>query len=155
MAVNKFILQGRLTADPEIKQTQSGVSCASFTLAWSEKYKEIETKCFQRCKAWRGTADFLGKYFAKGQELVAVGKMVTEEWEKDGQKRSQQIFVVDEVNFSGKRQDAPQGSQSGINPQGNNYMPSTYSPNSGSSGAAQGSIKAPEFEVVEDNELPF
>lgn len=155
MAVNKFILQGRLTADPEIKQTQSGVSCASFTLAWSEKYKEIETKCFQRCKAWRGTADFLGKYFAKGQELVAVGKMVTEEWEKDGQKRSQQIFVVDEVNFSGKRQDAPQGSQSGINPQGNNYMPSAYSSDSGSSGAAQGSVKAPEFEVVEDNDLPF
>lgn len=155
MAVNKFILQGRLTADPEIKQTQSGVSCASFTLAWSEKYKEIETKCFQRCKAWRGTADFLGKYFAKGQELVAVGKMVTEEWEKDGQKRSQQIFVVDEVNFSGKRQDAPQGSQSGINPQGNNYMPSAYSPDSGSSGAAQDSVKAPEFEVVEDNDLPF
>lgn len=155
MAVNKFILQGRLTADPEIKQTQSGVSCASFTLAWSEKYKEIETKCFQRCKAWRGTADFLGKYFTKGQELVAVGKMVTEEWEKDGQKRSQQVLVVDEVHFSGKRQDAPQGSQSGANVQGGNYMPSVYSPDSGSSGAAQGGVKAPAFEVVEDNDLPF
>lgn len=153
--INKMILQGRLTADPEIKQTQSGVSCASFTVAWSEKYKEIETKCFQRCKAWRGTADFLGKYFAKGQEIIVCGKMVTEEWEKDGQKRSQQVLVVDEVHFSGKRQDAPQGSQNSINPQGNNYMPSAYSPGSGSSGAAQGGVKAPEFEVVEDNDLPF
>ena len=57
--VNKFILQGRLTADPELKQTQSGVSCANLTIAWSEKYKETETKCFQRCKAWRSTADFI------------------------------------------------------------------------------------------------
>lgn len=155
MAVNKFILQGRLTADPEIKQTQSGVSCASFTLAWSEKYKEIETKCFQRCKAWRGTADFLGKYFTKGQELVAVGKMVTEEWEKDGQKRSQQVLVVDEVHFSGKRQDAPQGSVGSGIPQGSNYMPSAFAPDTGSSGTPQGGAKAPAFEVVEDNDLPF
>lgn len=155
MAVNKFILQGRLTADPEIKQTQSGVSCASFTLAWSEKYKEIETKCFQRCKAWRGTADFLGKYFAKGQELVAVGKMVTEEWEKDGQKRSQQVLVVDEVHFSGKRQDAPQGSTGGGIPQGSNYTLSAFAPDTGPSGTSQGSVKAPAFEVVEDNDLPF
>ena len=155
MAVNRFILQGRLTADPEIKQTQSGVSCAVFTVAWSEKYKEIETKCFQRCKAWRGTADFLGKYFTKGQELVAVGKMVTEEWEKDGQKRSQQVLVVDEVHFSGKRQDAPQGAQGGINPQGSNYMPSDYSSGGGSSGTAQGGVSAPQFETVKDDDLPF
>ena len=153
--LNKFVLQGRLTAAPEIKQTQSGVSNVAFTVAWSEKYKDVETKCFQRCKAWRGTADFLGKYFAKGQELIVSGKMVTEEWEKDGQKHSAQILVADEVHFCGKRQDAPQGAQGGINPQGSNYMPSDYSSGGGSSGTAQGGVSAPQFETVKDDDLPF
>ena len=81
--------------------------------------------------------------------------MVTEEWEKDGQKRSQQVLVVDEVHFSGKRQDASQGSQSGANMQGGNYMPSAYSPDSGLPGAAQGGVTAPPFETVKDDDLPF
>ena len=58
---NTVILQGRFVKDPEVKQTASGVSYTEFTVAWSEKYKEIETKCFLRCKAWRSTADFIGK----------------------------------------------------------------------------------------------
>ena len=61
--VNKLIYQGRLTADPELKRTQSDVSNMEFTIAWSEKYKESETKCFLRCKAWRNTAEFIDKYF--------------------------------------------------------------------------------------------
>ena len=144
--INKMILQGRLTADPEIKQTQSGVSCASFTVAWSEKYKEIETKCFQRCKAWRGTADFLGKYFAKGQEIVVCGKMVTEEWEKDGQKRSAQILSVDDVHFCGKKQDTPQGAQSGGNVQGNSGFALDYSGLASAPAAPQAAL---------DDDLPF
>lgn len=144
--INKMILQGRLTADPEIKQTQSGVSCASFTVAWSEKYKEIETKCFQRCKAWRGTADFLGKYFAKGQEIIVCGKMVTEEWEKDGQKRSAQILSVDDVHFCGKKQDAPQGAQGGGNVQGNSGVTLDYSGLASAPAAPQTAL---------DDDLPF
>lgn len=148
--VNKFILQGRLTAAPEIKQTQSGVSCANFTVAWSEKYKEVETKCFQRCKAWRGTADFLGKYFTKGQELIVVGKMNTETWEKDGQKNSAQVLIVDEVSFCGSKgtQDgagAAQGTQTAA------YMPDAYAPQ-----AAAGQPAAPTFETISgDDALPF
>lgn len=153
--LNKFVLQGRLTAAPEVKQTQSGVSNVAFTVAWSEKYKDVETKCFQRCKAWRGTADFLGKYFAKGQELIVSGKMVTEEWEKDGQKHSAQILVADEVHFCGKRQDALQGSQSGDSLQGNAYMPSAYVPDTGSSGTSQNGVNTPKFETVKDDDLPF
>lgn len=148
--VNKFILQGRLTAAPEIKQTQSGVSCANFTVAWSEKYKETETKCFQRCRAWRGTADFLGKYFTKGQELIVVGKMNTETWEKDGQKNSAQVLVVDEVSFCGSKgtQDgagAAQGAQTAA------YMPDAYAPQT-----AAGQPAAPSFETISgDDALPF
>jgi single-strand DNA-binding protein len=148
--VNKFILQGRLTAAPEIKQTQSGVACANFTVAWSEKYKETETKCFQRCRAWRGTAEFLGKYFTKGQELIVVGKMNTETWEKDGQKNSAQVLVVDEVSFCGSKssQDvagAAQGAQTAA------YMPDAYAPQT-----AAGQPAAPSFETISgDDALPF
>lgn len=101
--INKMILQGRLTADIELKRTQSDVINTEFTVAWSEKYKEAETKCFLRCKAWRQTAEFLNKYFRKGQELLIEGHMVTEEWEKDGDKKSRTICLIDKVNFCGSK----------------------------------------------------
>ena len=127
--VNKFILQGRLTADPEIKQTPSGVSAANFTVAWSEKYKEVETKCFQRCKAWRSTADFIGKYFAKGQEIIVVGKMATEQWE-----------TVDEASFCGSKKDNQGDASGGDAPPAAQTMPGG----------------TPQFEEVgDDDQLPF
>lgn len=101
--VNKMILQGRLTADPELRQTQSGISVIEFTVAWSEKYNEIETKCFLRCRAWRGTAEFISKYFTKGQEIVVDGKIITEKWEKDGQPQNRTICDVEKVHFCGNK----------------------------------------------------
>lgn len=99
--VNEIIYQGRLTADPELKQTQSGISFLEVTVAWNEKYKDTEMNCFLRCKAWRHTADFISKWFRKGQEIVIVGHMVTESWDKDGQKQSRTICMVDKANFCG------------------------------------------------------
>lgn len=101
--VNKLIFQGRFVADPELKYTQSQVAVCEFTVAWSEKYKEVETKCFLRCKAWRNNAEFIEKYFSKGQEIVIEGKMVTEQWEADGEKKSRTICVVDKTNFCGSK----------------------------------------------------
>lgn len=101
---NHIVLQGRLTKDIELKQA-GGFSVTEFTVAWSEKYKETETKCFARCKAWRQTAEFLEKYFTKGQELVVEGKLATEEWEKDGQKQSRTIINVEKVHFCGSKND--------------------------------------------------
>lgn len=103
--VNSVILQGRLVADIELKYTQSNVAYTEFTVAWSEKYKDAETKCFLRCKAWRNTAEFLEKYFRKGQEIVIVGHMVTEQWTTDGENKSRTICQVDKVNFCGKKED--------------------------------------------------
>lgn len=103
--LNRMILQGRLTADPEVKHTASDVAYSEFTLAWSEKYKEVETKCFLRCKAWRSSAEFLEKYFSKGQEAIMEGRMVTEEWEKDGEKKSRTVCIVDKINFCGPKRE--------------------------------------------------
>lgn len=109
--LNKILYQGRLTADPELKTTQSGISYLDFTVAWNEKYKETETVCFLRCKAWRYTAEHIAKYFRKGQEIVVDGRMVTEKWQdKDGNNKSTQVCNVDQVHFtSGKAQQAETG----------------------------------------------
>ena len=103
--INHLDLQGRMVADPEIRQTDSGSSVANFRVAWSEKYKERENKLFLECKAFGAQADFLGKYFKKGQEICVEGKLNTEEWEKDGQKRSKVVLVVNNVHFCGKKEE--------------------------------------------------
>ncbi len=99
--LNKTTLQGRLTADIELKKTKSDMSFCEFTIAWSEKMKDTENKLFLRCKAWSFTADFLSKYFSKGKELIVEGQMRTEEWEKDGEKQQRTILNVDKVHFCG------------------------------------------------------
>ena len=104
--INRLVFQGRLVRDPELRTTQSGVSVASFTVAWSEKYKETETKCFLSCTAWRSTGEFVSKYFTKGQEINVTGKLQTREWEdKEGNKRSTIELVVDEAAFCGSKSD--------------------------------------------------
>ena len=98
-----MILQGRLTAKPELKSTANGIMVSEFTVAWSEKYKEKETKCFMRCKAWQKTAEFISIYFDKGQEILIEGKLVTEQWESEGKPQSRTICQVDSVNFCGNK----------------------------------------------------
>lgn len=103
--VNHAVLQGRLCADPELRTTQSGVSVCSFRVAWSEKYKETETKLFLACTAWRGTGEMVSKYFRKGQEIVVEGKLSTRDWEdRDGNKRSSVEMTVERAHFCGPKQ---------------------------------------------------
>lgn len=104
--INKVIMQGRLTADPEVKQTQSGVSVCSFTVAWSDKYKETERNCFLPCQAWRYTADFIGKFFRKGSQIVVEGELETNKWtDNDGNPKSVLRMTVDKAHFCGKKED--------------------------------------------------
>ena len=102
--VNHVIIHGRLTKDPEIKHTQSGVTYATFTLAWSEKYKEVEKLCFIPCKAWRATAEFIGKFFTKGKEAIAEGQIVQQSWtDNEGNKKSMLQLEVEKMHFCGKK----------------------------------------------------
>lgn len=112
--INHIDLQGRMVADPEIRQTNSGISAANFRVAWSEKYKDKENKLFIECKAFGAQADFIGKYFKKGQEIGVEGKLHTDEWESDGQKRSKIVLMVSGVHFCGKKDDG--GSTAGAQP---------------------------------------
>lgn len=106
--INKVILQGRLTKDPELRHTQSGTAVASFTIAWSEKRGEQETKLFLPCVAWSGTAEFICRNFKKGSALAVEGKLTTRNWtDKDGNNRSSIELTVSDVHFTeGKKEEA-------------------------------------------------
>lgn len=124
--LNKVILGGRLTADPELKTTPSGVSVCSFSIAVGRKYsKEGEqTTDFITCVAWRQSAEFISKFFRKGSSICIVGNIQTRSYtDKDGNKRSVTEVIVDEANFvDSKSETATFGGSQGS--QG--YMPDAY-----------------------------
>lgn len=102
--INTAIFEGRLTRDPELKTSQSGVEYMNFNVAWSDRYKEIETKCFLPCKAWRQTARFIDLYFKKGSPIALVGRLETEEWtDKAGEKHNRIVLNVDRAHFWGNK----------------------------------------------------
>ena len=101
--LNKIVLMGRLTRDPELRRTQSGTAVASFTLAVDRDYKpqdgERETD-FIDIVAWRGTGEFVSKYFSKGRMAVVEGRLQVRDWtDKDGNKRRSTEVVADNVYF--------------------------------------------------------
>ena len=111
MSLNKAILMGRLTREPELKTTASGVSVCSFTLAVARGYARDggrETD-FIDCVAWRSTAEFISRYFVKGQMMALVGSIQTRKWEdKDGNKRVSVEVVAEEASFCGERKEGGQ-----------------------------------------------
>lgn len=107
--INKVILGGRLTADPELKQTPSGVSVCSFSLAVNRKTgKDQEQKTdFIDCQAWRQTAEFICRYFRKGSSLCIVGNIQKRSWkDQQGNNRYATEIVVDEAMFVDSKNDA-------------------------------------------------
>ena len=102
MNLNKVIIGGRLTADPELKLTQSGVAVTSFSIAVDRKTaKDAEKKTdFIPIVAWRGTAEFITKYFGKGSAICIVGKIQTRSWQdQNGDKRYATEVIADESYF--------------------------------------------------------
>ena len=101
--LNRIILMGRLTRDPELRKTGNGTAVTSFTLAVDRDYKpqdgERETD-FIDVLAWRGTAEFISKYFTKGRMAVVEGRLQVRDWkDKDGAKRRSTEVIADSVYF--------------------------------------------------------
>jgi len=113
--MNKVILMGRLVADPEVRKTQSGVSVARFRLAVNRRFAKPEDEVkadFIECAAWRNTADFVGKYFVKGQMCAVVGEIRTRKWQgEDGNMRYATEVLVDEMHFAGGKKEAATASK--------------------------------------------
>lgn len=109
--LNHFTIQGRFVADPETRTTQSGVSACSFRVAWSEKYKEAESKLFIPCVAWRGVGEMISRNFFKGKEIIVEGKLTTREWtDKEGNKRQTVEMTVERAHFCGPKGDSASSS---------------------------------------------
>ena len=113
MAVNKVILMGRVTATPELKSTTSGTSVLSFSLAVDRRFTgqngERATD-FLDCVAWRGTAEFIAKYFKKGDMIAVCGEIHTRTYtDNGGNKRKAVEIVIDEASFCGGKSDGNNG----------------------------------------------
>ncbi len=126
--MNKVVLMGRLTADPELKTTQSGKSFVDFSLAVNRPKAKDATETiadFIRCRAWQKSAEFLCKYFGKGRLVAVSGRIETSSYEKDGQKRFSTIVVVDGIHFTGDKGNN-QNQQNGGAPQYQNQQNVQY-----------------------------
>ena len=149
--LNKVVLCGRLTADPELKQTASGIAVVSFTLAVNRRYQsksadaaQAQQADFISVVAWRQTAEFISRYFRKGSALCLTGSIQTRTWQdQQGQKRYATEVVADEAMFvDSKNEGGAAGS----------YAADTYNAPSYSSSPAV----APKFEELKtDDDLPF
>lgn len=109
--LNSVTLMGRLVADPELRQTASGVSVVSFRLAVERNYApqgQERQADFISCVAWRQTAEFIGRYFTKGRMIAVEGSLQSRNYEdKNGQKRTAYEVIVDQAYFADSRPAAP------------------------------------------------
>ncbi len=109
MSMNCAVIMGRLTADPELKQTPNGVAVTRFTVAVDRGYTkpgEERKADFINVIAWRGSAEFVAKYFTKGSMIAVQGSIQTGSYEKDGVKRSTFEIVADNVSFCGGKSES-------------------------------------------------
>lgn len=114
--MNTVCLMGRLTRDPELRHTQGGTAVASFTLAVDRgKGKSTGERIadFIDCVAWKGTAEIISKYFAKGQMAAVTGRLQIRDWtDKDGNKRRSAEVVVSKIFFADSKKSREGASQS-------------------------------------------
>lgn len=144
--LNKVVLAGRITADPELKQTQSGISVVSFTIAVNRKYsKEQQQPDWISVIAWRQTAEFISRYFKKGSAICIVGAIQTRSWQdQQGQKRYATEVIADEAMFVDSKSDNQPAANGASAPGTMGYVPEAYA------------STAPKFEEIPpDEDFPF
>ena len=158
--LNHITIMGRLTRDPELRRTGSGIAVASFTVAVDRDFGgrdggEKETD-FIDCVAWRQTGEFVSKYFTKGRMIVVSGRLQIRNWtDKDGNKRRTAEVVADNSDFGDSKRDTDNGGSYGGNTYGGNSYGSAPAPSYGYSAPA--SNPASDFAMLDDDDaqLPF
>ena len=146
---NKVILIGNMTADPELKQTAGGVSVCSFSIAVNRRFAKADqgqqNVDFINIVTWRQQAEFVSRYFKKGNPILVCGQLQTRTWDNQGQKRYATEVVADEVSFvvsAAQSQGAP--------------APAQGFPNDAYGAAAYSNTPSANFEdIPTDNDLPF
>ena len=166
--LNHIVIMGRLTRDPELRRTGSGVAVTSFSVAVDRDFGKNENgereTDFIDCVAWRQTGEFVSKYFTKGSMIVVSGRLQIRNWnDKDGNKRRSAEVVADNVYFGESKRSSDAGSAYGGST-GSSY--GNYAPNNGGYNApapsyggysAPASAPASDFAMLEDDDaqLPF
>ena len=112
--INKAILMGRLTRDPELRHTGTGTPVCSFSIAIDNGYGENRQTDFINCVAWNKTAEFVSNYFQKGRMIIVIGRISTRSWEgQDGKRNYTTEVVASEVSF-GESKRSQDGSSGGF-----------------------------------------
>ena len=158
--LNKIILMGRLTRDPELRHTQTGTPVASFSLAVDRDFKDKTTgekaTDFIDIVAWRQTAEFVSRFFTKGRMAVVEGRLQMRDWtDKEGNKRRSAEVIADNVYFGDSKRDAEGGGYSAPYGGGSYSAPAPSAPPAPAPYAA---APAPDqFAELDDDdgELPF
>ena len=153
LGFNKVILLGNLTQDPELKQTTSGISVCSFSIAVNRRMARAEqgqqSVDFINIVTWRQTAEFVSRYFKKGQSILISGQLQTRTWtDNQGQKRYATEVVADEVNFTSS------ASQTG-SPSAGMSSPASYTPEAYGTPSFNSASSASFEEIPNDESLPF
>lgn len=151
--LNHITIMGRLTREPELRRTGSGIAVASFTVAVDRDFGgkdggEKETD-FIDCVAWRQTGEFVSKYFTKGSMAVVSGRLQIRGWtDKDGNKRRTAEVVADNVYFGERKQSGVQSSGTGYDQDGQDYYSPAYTAMKGG---------ASDYAMLEDDDpqLPY
>lgn len=147
---NKVILGGRLTSDPELKQTQTGTPVVSFSIAVNRRASKdaAQQADFFNITAWRANAEFVARFFKKGSSICVVGSIQNRSWtDQQGQKRYVTEIIADEVSFVDSRAE-------GSNFDGNAQQ--TYTPNAYNAPSLSSTPSETNFEeVASDDDLPF
>lgn len=159
--LNRIILMGRLTRDPELRHTQTGTPVASFSLAVDRDFKDKTTgeksTDFIDIVAWRQTAEFVARYFTKGRLAVVEGRLQLRDWtDRDGNKRRSAEVVAENVYFGDSKRDAEGGAYAA--PSGGYGAPGGYAPPPApASGAYAPPAAGDQFAELseDDGELPF
>ena len=166
--LNHITIMGRLTRDPELRRTGSGVAVASFTVAVDRDFGgrdggEKETD-FIDCVAWRQTGEFVSKYFTKGRMIVVSGRLQIRNWtDKDGNKRRTAEVVADNCYFGDSKRDDQGSSYGGNNTYGGNFGGNAYGGGYNAPAPSYGGYSAPaanpasDFAMLDDDDaqLPF
>ena len=101
--LNSVILMGRLTKNPDLRRTTTGTSVCSFSVAVDNGYGDNKKTDFINCVAWKGTAEFVSKYFTKGQMIALSGRISTRSWDDNGTTRYATEVIAREVEFCGSK----------------------------------------------------
>ena len=147
--MNLAILMGRLTATPELRKTNSGLSVTSFSIAIDRRFSRGEEKQtdFINCVAWRQTAEFITTYFTKGSMIAVEGSIQTRRYtDKDGNDRTATEVVVNQAHFTGSKRES--GGDTGYY-SGGASAPAPAAPSY--SNATSGDFA----EIADDDDLPF